>query len=164
VAGVNVFKIYEYMWLETKAMGRTDLLAKLSHAEFIEVRIKLWCTGTCSGQQRLRMQNQAWQNHDLCFAMAPKTKGESDGITCQTGIDDYLEIDPGTKMTKKLWRAACLRIIWMEGIKTLSNVQLTHDSSIATSSRSIQLTRMSRRVTDSRREIERPQGVAWFAM
>jgi hypothetical protein len=36
VAGVNAYKIYEFMWLEQKAAGRTDLPVKWTHAEFIE--------------------------------------------------------------------------------------------------------------------------------
>jgi hypothetical protein len=36
VAAVNAYKIYELMWLEQKAAGRTDLPVKWTHAEFIE--------------------------------------------------------------------------------------------------------------------------------
>ena len=36
VVRVNAYKIYEFMWNEQKATGRTDLLVKWTHAEFIE--------------------------------------------------------------------------------------------------------------------------------
>jgi hypothetical protein len=112
VAGVNAYKIYEFMWLEQKATGRTDLPTKWTHAEFIEQLVYDLIFPDQTMAHRALLKETAKDDGEdngeasstvslslSSFGGALKFRRQWD-LSCQTGIDEYLASNHGTKLTK----------------------------------------------------------------
>ena len=108
--GVNAYKIYEFMWLEQKAAGRTDLPAKWTHAEFIEQLVYdlIFPKQTLAHRVALQKANDDDEgDSSVAQSLSSFGLGSTHRDDCRTycftdqaGIDEYLNKYPGTKITK----------------------------------------------------------------
>ncbi len=108
VAQVNAYKIYQYMWDEEKAKGRTDLPEKWSHAEFIEQLAYGFIFLEQSVVHREALEEEeddsSVSRRSLSSFGVSSLQREEDrewDFSCNSGIDQFRARDKGRWITKE---------------------------------------------------------------
>lgn len=156
------------MWDKEKEKGRTDLPAKWTHAEFLELvydlifQIRLWRIRSCFGTTTMNCQT------DHCCRLVDHLSNWKmiwSGTSAASRVSKrFWKISRRQKSPRGSWKVVCLPVVWIIVSMGWSRLLWQCDTSIVTTVISTNLTQSSRRYMNLWSRTSNTRSVASLAM